>query len=325
MNPANSFTAGLRRVIRTPALACWIYLALIVLAFPLTAVMRNVLRESIGSSLVHQSLRQGFDLDWFGEFAAGHSGLAKTFGPGVVGILPMLGNLEKLLDGFVMKTDGTILTAGIFFLLVWAFFGGGVIRRYARPEEPFDRYVLFANSARYFFRFLRLLVLSVAVYLAAARWLAAPLFSWVERTTRDVTVEKTAMLYTVLVYAVFALVLIFVSMGLDYARIAVVTDERKSALLAFVRGVGFILSRPVRCGGLYLALLTVGALWLFAYGTIAPGPNQSTYSGVILTFAAAQIFLMGRLILKLWFLASQTLLYRRSTEDLQPQTDAGAR
>jgi hypothetical protein len=313
MSPANSFTAGLKRVFHTPALACWIYLALIVLAFPLTAVMRNILRESIGSSLVHQNLRQGFDLDWYGEFAAGHSGMAKTFGPSVVGILPMLGNLEKLLDGMILETDGTLLAAGALFLLVWAFFGGGIIRRYARPDEPFERSVLFANSARYCFRFLRLLVISVVVYLALARWLAGPLFSWVERMTRDVTVEKTAMLYTALAYAIFVLILIFVSMALDYAKIAMVTENRKSALLALLRGFGFILSHPFRCSGLYLALLLVGGLWLFAYDWIAPGPNQSSYSGVLLIFAAGQVFLVGRLVLKLWFLAGQTLLYQSSS------------
>jgi hypothetical protein len=309
MSSANSLTTGLKRVFHAPALACWIYLSLIVLAFPLAAVMRNVLRDSIGSSLVHQSLRRGFDLDWYGEFAAGHSGIAKTFGPGVVGVLPMLGSLEKLLDGTILEIDGQVLTAGILFLLVWTFFGGGIIRRYARPDEPFDRSVLFSESARYFCRFFRLLLLTVAGYLALARWLAGPLFSWAERATRDATAEKTAMLYTALAYAIFALALIFLGMAADYAKIAMVTDERHSALLAFVRGIGFVVSHPVRCWALYVALLMVGAAWLAAYGAIAPGPNQSTYTGVILTFVAGQAYLVGRLMLKLWFLSAQTQLY----------------
>jgi hypothetical protein len=309
MSPANSFTTGLKGVFRTPALMGWIYLAMIVLAIPLTAVMRNTLRESIGSSLVHQNLRQTFDLDWYGEFASSRSGMAKTFGPGVVGVLPMLGNLERFLDGMILESDGTVLAVGILFLLVWAFFGGGIIRRYARPDEPFERSVLFANSARYFFRFLRLLVLSVAVYFALARWVAGPLFSWAERVTRDATSEKTAMSYTALAYAVFALILVFVGMAMDYAKIAIVTEERRSALLALMRGIGFISFHPLRCWGIYIALLLVGGLWLAAYGVFAPGPNQSTYSGVILAFAAGQAYLVGRLLLKLWFLSSQTLLF----------------
>jgi len=309
MSSGNSFTTGLKQVLRAPALACWIYLALIVLTFPLAAVMRNVLKDSIGSSLVHQSLRRGFDMDWYGEFAAGHSGMAKSFGPGVVGVLPMLGNLEKLLDGAIMETDGQVLAAGILFLLVWTFFGGGIIRRYARPNEPFDRSILFSDSARYFCRFFRLLVLTVAAYVALARWVARPLFSLVEKITRDVAVERTVMLYSVLVYAIIALFLMFLGMATDYAKIAIVTEERSSALLALVRGVIFVVSHPIRCWGLYAALMLIGGMWLAAYAAIAPGPNQSTYSGVILMFAAGQAYLVGRMVLKLWFFSAQTHLY----------------
>ncbi len=310
MNLAKCFTAGLKRVFQTPSLVCWIYLTLVVLVFPLTAVMRNVLRESIGGSLVHQNLRQGFDLDWYGEFAAGHSGMARTFGPGVVGILPMLGNLERLADGMILQTDGTVLSAGALFLLVWAFFAGGIIHRYAKPDESFTRSVFFAESARYFFRFLRLLVLSVAVYLAVARWVTGKLFPWMDRATRDVTAERTVILYTALIYAAIVLILAVVSMAVDYAKIALVTEDRRSAILALLRGLAFVFSNPIKTLGLYLALLLVGSLWLLIYGFIAPGPNQSTTFAVLLTFAVSQVFLIGRLILKLWFLSGQTLLFQ---------------
>ncbi len=309
MRATKCITEGLRRVFRTPSLIFWLYLALTLLAFPLSAAMRNVLRGAIGGSLVQQNLRQGFDLDWYGEYAAKHRGFAGTFGPGVVGVLPMIGNLEKLADGMLLESDGTVLAAGVLFLLVWAFFGGGIIYRYAKPEETFSRSILFAESARYFCRFVRLLILSLAFYWGVARWTAGKLFQWMEEATRDVTVEKTVIFYTALIYAAILLVLFVIGMALDYARIAMVAENRRSALLALVRGFRFVLSNPIKCSGVYLALLLAGGIWMAAYGLIAPGPTQSTTLAVLLTFGLSQVFLLGRLVLKLWFLSGQTLLF----------------
>ncbi len=314
MRATKCLAVGLRRVIRTPSLMFWLYIALIVLAFPLAAAMRSLLRGAIGDSLVQQNLRQGFDLDWYGEFAAKHAGFAGTFGPGVVGILPMMDNLEKVADGTLLETDGTVLSAGVVFLLVWAFFGGGVIYRYAHPENDFSRPILFAESARFFCRFVRLLIASLALYWAVAHWLAGELFKWMEMATRDVTAEKTVMLYTALIYGLTLLVLVVLGIVFDYAKIALVCENRSSALLALVRGVRFVLAHPAKCSGIYLALLVAGGIWLALYSLIAPGPNQSTALTVSLTFGLSQIYLLGRLVLKLWFLSGQTVLFESSSK-----------
>ncbi len=313
MRATQCFTQGFRRVTQTPSLVVWLYISLILLALPLTVAMRDILSDSIGGSLVERNLRAGFDLDWYGEFAAKHAGLARSFGPGVVGVLPILDNVERLVDGQFFRVDGSVLGAGVLFLLVWAFFEGGIIRRYSQPEAAFTRSVFFGDSARYFCRFVRLLVLSVAIYWGGAQWLAGKLFRWMEEATRDVTVEKTVIYYTVLIYAAILAILFIAGIALDYAKIALVTEDRRSAILALVRGLRFALSNPAKCLGLYLGLLLVGCLWLAAYGAIAPGPGQSRMLTVIVAFVSGQLFLIGRLILKLWFLSGQTLLYESST------------
>ena len=47
MKQANCFSAGLRRVVQKPTLIFWMYLSLVLVAFPLTAVMRFVLRDAM--------------------------------------------------------------------------------------------------------------------------------------------------------------------------------------------------------------------------------------------------------------------------------------
>jgi len=310
MSILKSLASGFGRMARFPSLLLWVYLAMLGLAAPLAMAMRAILKNSIGDSLVHENLRQGFDLAWYGEFSASRSGLGDTFSPSVVGILPMLSNLEKLLEGEIYKADWTILLAGLLFLLVWTFFGGGILDRYAWPQEPHSRSRLFSQGSEYFFRFVRLLVISLLLYWAIFRWIARPLDDWVVEATRDVTVETSVMLYRLLVYALVGFLLVVAAMALDYAKIAMVVERRRSALLAFGRGLRFVLAHPLKTFGLFLMLVGVGFFLLLGYVLVAPGPGQMSTTAVLLAFLVGQAYLLARLMLKLWFLASQTALFR---------------
>lgn len=310
MRVAKSFTAGLKRVVQSPSLILWLYMTSLVLAIPFTLVLRGILKESIGGSLVHENLRQGFDLSWYGEFSFESRGLADTFGPSVVGMLPVLGNLEKLLEGEVLRVDATVLLFGALFLLAWAFFAGGILDCYARSDEAYSRSRFFSRSGEYFFRFVRLMVIAGVIYWVIFRWVAKPLHNWLESAIRDVTVERTAMFFTLLLYALVAFLLVLANMILDYAKIALVVEQRRSSVLAFFRGLRFVFSQPGKTFGLYLILAAVGLVLLIFYSLVAPGAGQSSWVTIGLAFLVGQAYLVARLILKLWFLASQTALFQ---------------
>ncbi|MCH7765586.1 MAG: hypothetical protein IH916_03420 [Acidobacteria bacterium] len=310
MRIVRSFVAGLEKVVQFPSLIAWLYLTSVLLTVPLALSMRTLLKDSLGSSLVHENLRQGFDMDWYGEFSSGSAGLADSFGPSVVGSLPILSNLEKLIDGEILQADGTILLAGLLFLLAWAFFAGGILDRYAHPDEPPTRARFFSQNGEYFFRFVRLLIISLLFYWGIFRWVANPLHDWLEDATRDVTQEKTVILFTLMVYALVAFLLLLVSMVLDYAKIALVVERRRSALLACLRGARFVLAHPGSALGLYLLLAAVSLLLVWLYSLVAPGPGQSGATTILLAFLVGQIYLIARLGLKLWFLAGQTALFQ---------------
>ncbi len=313
MKQISHYTKGLGLVGRSPSLVFWVYLACVVIALPLTAAMRSILNDSFGSSLVQEQMRRGFDISWYGEFSSGATGLASTFGPGVVGILPVLGNLEKLLDGNLFAIDRTVLSAGILFLLAWAFLSGGILSRFCDPDRHRTRRAFFAACAEYFFRFVRLLMISLLVYWGLFRWISTPLHDWVGRATRDVTVEMTAMMYTAGVYALVGLLLVISSLILDYAKIAMVAEERCSAILAFFRGLRFFVFHPVQTLTLYFLILLAAGILMAVYALVAPGPGQESDTTLIATFLVSQLYLVGRIMIKLWFLASQTLLFQAAT------------
>lgn len=310
MSVLKNFATGIGRVLKSPALILWVYSAGVLLALPLAHYLRGVLHGSFGASLVNENMRAGFDLSWYGEFSAGITGLGATFGPWVTGILPVLSNLQMLLDGQALRNSGSILLAGGTLLLLWTFFAGGILDRYANPDAPRARARFFFHCGEYFFPFLRLLVISLALYWAVFRWVANPLHGWVERATRDVTAERTVLLCTFAVYALTALLLALSAMVLDYARIAIVVEYRRSALFAFLRGVRFVLGNPLITSGLFLLLVLVGFVLLMGYAAVAPGPGQTTWGAVLAAFLVGQAFILARIVLKLWFLAAQTALFQ---------------
>ncbi len=318
MHPRIHLWAGLRLVLHTPSLLAWVYFTTLVVALPLALAMKHLLQGSFEGSLVEDGLRQGFDLSWYGEFAAGSSGLGKTFGPWVVGILPVLSNLERLLDGKLHQVDPTVVGAGILMVLAWSLLLGGILSRFAHEEEPHSRAGFLAQGGLFFWRFLRLAVISGLIYWGIFRGIGQPLHGWIETATRDTTVERTVLIYTVLAYALVGLLFLVMQLVLDYARISLVVEERRSVLLALLRALGFVKHHHRAVLGLYLLLAAAALLWFLAYSWLAPGANQSTWTAVLLAFSLGQIYLVGRWILKLWFLASQTRLFVSSTPRTPP-------
>ncbi len=307
-----AFFSGLRRVLSTPALVLWVYLACLLAALPLTFVIGQTLRNSIGASLVEQKLRRGFDVGWWGEFEFYNHGLADTFGPWVVGHLLPVSHLERLLDGEILEIDPGLTLTGVLFLCLLAFLTGGILDRYARPGERHSRSHLFSSGSRYFFRLLRLLLISVGLYWLLFRYAWDPLQDWLEWATRDITAERTIIIYTFLVYALIGASLMAQGMVFDYARVAMVAEHRRSAVLSLGRGLVFVLKRPLPCAGLYLSLSGVSVLVLGLYMLIAPGPNQGTVWTIGFAFLVSQLYIVARVTTRLWFLASQMDLFQSS-------------
>ena len=311
---------GFWRVISSPGLIVWLWLVSVVVALPLAWVMSESIESSLGGSLVSDKLREGFDMEWFGEFESGAKGLETTFTPTVTGVGAFYNNLEAWFSGELFEMYPGLVGLGVLYALLWALFMGGVLERYAGSEGMFNLSRFFATGGKFFFRFVRLAVLSGVLYYLVYR-LGGWLFVWVEESTLDVTVEKTVLARLVLAAMVVGFLLTLVNMVFDYAKIAAFKEDRRSMLLAAFRGLGLVFSHPLKTMGLYYALIAVGVVLLVFYSTIAPGVHQSTTMGVLVAFLIGQGFLVARLIMRLWFYGGQMALYETITAmPVEPET-----
>ena len=122
----------------------------------------------------------------------------------------------------------------------------------------------------YAIRFLRLAIIATAIY-----WvLFVPYHEWLfdglyPALIADVTVERTAFMYRVLLYAAFLAPLLFVNVIFDYAKVRAVVEDRRSMIGALVAGWRFVRRHPGAAIALYaldalLFLVVIGLYFLAA-------------------------------------------------------------
>lgn len=300
---------GLRRATAAPTLWLWLWLANVLVALPAAWAVTASIQDSIGSSLANETMREGFDMTWYGEYREEARGLERTFGPEVTGAGPFYGNLEGWVTGGMFRGPAELVGLGLLYALLWTFLTGGVLEWLRDTSGKFSAGRLLENGGRFFFRFVRLGLLSAVLYFLVFRF-HGWVFSRLDQALRDVTSERTVLLASLLGYLLTAVLLLLVHTCFDYAKIATVTEERRSMLVAALRGVGFVLLHPARTLGLVGLWVLASGVLLLIYAGLAPGATQSTALAIGLAFVVGQLFVVLKLIARLWLYAGQVAMWR---------------
>lgn len=305
----SSWRDGFKRVFAAPAVVAGVFLITLLAALPLAITMRGMIDAHLGRSLRSEAVAGGVDNDWWQEFTFQTSGLGTTFTPSVIGFATTLDSVSSVLDGRPQQVQ--VAGALAIYLVAWTFVSGGILDRYARQRRT-RAHGFFAASGVYFWRFLRLGVIAGIVYwflfAYVHKWLFDDLYTWL---TRDLAVERTAFLWRAALYLIFGAMLIKASVILDYARIRMVVEDRRSAIGSLLAALGFIVRRRRRVTGLY-ALNALGFVVLIGiWALVAPGAGGAGFS-MWMGFALSQAYVLARLLLKLQFMASQTALFQAS-------------
>ena len=239
------------------------------LALPLAITLRDALAAHLGDSLAAETAATGVNYDWWQEFTAQASGLGTTFSPGIIGFATVLDNISRVLDG--RRPIAPIAGAVALYLTGWAFLSGGILDRYAR-QRPIRTSGFFAASGVYFWRFLRLAAIAGLVYW----WLFAYVHPWLFDTqfdslTRGMSVERDAFLVRASFYVAFGVLLVALNITVDYAKVRMVVEDRRSAVGALAAALRFIRNHSGQVAALYalnsLTLLALLALWAL----VSPG------------------------------------------------------
>lgn len=298
---------GFRRVRAAPAVLASTYVIGLAAAVPFALLLRSSLRTHLGASLMADSAASGVNWDWWQEFSAQATGANTTLTPSVIGFAAPLDNLSAFLDQSP-RPAAVLIGAGVFGAL-WLFLWGGILDRYAR-SRPTRSHGFFAACGVFFVRFLRLGLLAAIVYWAllgpAHDWLLGTMY---DRITRNVTAERVAVFWRLGLYAVFGFALMVVNMIVDYAKIRAVVEDRRSIVGALIAATRFVLHHPRQTCSLYLLNGLLFLSLLAVYALVAPGAGGGGLD-IWRPFLIGQLYVLGRLWLRLVFAASQTGLFQ---------------
>jgi len=302
-----SWIGGWRRVAQASGMVLGLHGLTFLLAVPFALLVRDQIAGQLGSSLAAGAVADGVNNDWWTEFTAQATGLGATFTPSIIGFASTLDAVSRVLDARYPPAALMWLLGG--YLTLWTFLSGGIIDRYAR-QRPTRAHGFFSASGRLFFRLARLTALGGVFYWVLFKYVHPWLFLdlWPD-VTRGLGVERTAFAWRLLFYLVFGVVLLKINMLLDYARIRLVVEDRRSALGALRASLRFLWRHPLDVTALY-ALDGAGFVLLLALWWMAAPGVYGTGLAMWLAFAAGQLYLLARLAIKLHFLASQTALFQ---------------
>jgi hypothetical protein len=307
MRPFDALKDGIARVNRAPVVLLCVYVVTLLVALPLSMVMREALTSDLGNSLVAEQVAGGANLQWCNEFTDRTGTLGKTFQPTIIGFAAVLDNLSAFADGEARPSP--LLWLGAGYLLLWLFLTGGVLDRYARAR-PARSYEFFTACGVYFVRFLRLApFIALAYYVLFAVVHPMLLEDGFGELTRDVTVERTVFLVRLALYAIFAVLLLLVNVIFDYAKVRAVVEDRRSMIGAMAAGARFARRNAASVAALYLMTGSLFVALLLLYALAAPGA-ASTGAGMWLGIGISQLYLLGRLWIRLVFVASETALFQ---------------
>ena len=278
----------------------------VLLALPLAVTLRGLLSEHLGASLAAATASSGVNFDWWNEFLAQAAGIGQTFVPAILGFAAVLKNLSAIADADPLPTViASVITA---HLVVSTFFLGGVLDRLAR-NRSIGAHGFFAASGVFFFRFIRLGLLAGAVYWLLFVRLHPLLFDTLfSELTRNVSVERTAFAYRVGLYVVFGAIVLAVNMIVDYAKIRMVVEDRRSAIGALAASLRFIARKPGAALGLYVMNGLTFALVIGFYALVAPGAAGGV--AVVVGLLLGQLYIILRMLVRMAFAASQISLFQ---------------
>lgn len=307
MSGTASLREGIRRVNGAPALLAGTCALTLLIALPLSIALRGMLEIHLGHSLAADAVAARADYDWWQEFLGQASGLGTTFTQSIAGFGALLDNLSALLDNEPLAA--TIAGATAAWMLIWSFMTGGIIDRLARDRRT-RSLGFFAACGAHVWRLLRLGIVAGLIYYVLFAWVHPAIFDMgYSLLTKDMSVERNAFFIRVGGYAVFGALLISFSVIVDYARIRIVVEDRRSAVAALAAGARFV-RRHLR-GVVVLYLLNAGLFVLLAalYGLFAPaipGDGIAMWGALLL----GQAYIVGRHYVKLLFYASQCAFFQ---------------
>ena len=206
----------------------------------------------------------------------------------------------------VSAETGWMAVCAAASLVLWILFNGGLLSCFSNGRKPSIPLFL-SDSGRFFWRFVRLFLLSVPF------WTCALVAQSLLGTGLHRLAGGNESLRTLFfgVQCAFLAVLAFgINMTFDYAKIITVRGTGKAMLKSAVRAFRFVFRNGRKAAALYFGIGSAGLLLALIFVWAAGLAGFSSGPGLLLMFLLQQILALSRIAVRMEFFAAQTALYR---------------
>ena len=258
------------------------YLANFLFGLILVLPLRSVLNKFVGFSLMGAELGGRMNMDFLFEFL-------------------------KHNDSGISAVKGLFLIVPLSYWLFSLFLSGGAFSIFASGEK-YSPSLFWGNAAKYFGRFVRLVLWCVPVI--AVLFCLQFIWSAIERVFFGSDPYQYVTYWGGWIKVGLRYIsIILIALIIDYARIhAVLTDESKMRI-SVLNGILFSFKNLLQTFGLALLLFIIGAIVLVIYNPIADLLHAPQAVIIILLFLLQQLYMFFRMMLRLTKFSSQIQLY----------------
>ena len=211
----------------------------------------------------------------------------------------------------VASQVGVLLAViGAVYLPLNTLFAGGVIGLFNSADGWFTMRKFWGEAGAHFWRFFRLLLISLIFYGVAVGIYA--LLRWpMDNAAGEASAFESVIYKRWAAMALLALMLAFVNMVFDYAKIGTVVKESRGMFRETFRAFRFAFRNFFGAFGLYLIVALVGLIVFLAFNALRWSVNQSSAGKVLLAILLGQIVIAGRMWTRLVFYAAEMHFYKK--------------
>lgn len=275
------FFAAQKNIFQKRALVGVLYLANLLFAMSLTLPM-NTNFEALASTALADEMIDGFFIDHFFDFWQHYSA------------------------AFGVSFQFILVSAGLYLLLN-TFFAGGILAILAREQEFGFREFMY-SSVTFLGRNFRLFLISIPILIVFMLVFVLGIFTPLNEYASTLNPDSANKIF------LFSMCIGVITLGIwnmffDYAKIAIFTHNKKSALAGFIRGAGFALRNFPKAAMLFFLNFGIVMILFFAYLAIESLFRNNTLTQIYFLLFIQQIFIISRIWMKISFFASQQHFY----------------
>ncbi|MCP2521017.1 hypothetical protein NLD30_11320 [SCandidatus Aminicenantes bacterium Aminicenantia_JdfR_composite] len=254
-------------------------------SFMLVVPIYFLINMDISKSLMGERMAQGFDLFWLGDF------------------IYKFRHISLALIGWV-------IFPALIYLLLYIFLNGGIIGRLSVNFEKVNLKNFFSDCGQFFWRFFKLFLISIIVYIIFVGLIYKIIGSILEIFTKRAVTEWPLIIVSNLKIIIFLLLFTIINMFFDYAKIRLVISNSKKVLRETLFTLNFLRRRFFKVWALYLLICLLFLIITIIYLETAHIMPKNTMFFIFLIFIFQQIYIFGRLWVRLIFFASEIEFYR---------------